>query len=108
MSADNMVYALPFQAEGAERVWRVLEVRLSGIEYELFEKMVASKDSEAFKEFAGPNSYTEALLAAHEWERKLDVCEYGVSAAAPDSLPMTLKILREQAEEAGYDMSSFK
>lgn len=75
MSADNLVYALPYKKLTGEIVWRVAQVYLSGLTWDLCYMMSTTSRVKRFQEFAGPEAARQAHAAAYELERRLPVCE---------------------------------
>ena len=102
MSADNLVYALPFQKMTGEVVWRVAEVFLSSLPWDLCHLMSTESRIKQFQEFDGPDAGRQAHAAALRIARKLPVCEYGTTLVDLDHAPFPLAQLQEDAVRAGY------
>lgn len=103
MSADNLVRALPFKKMTGQVVWRVLEVRLSGLPFELCHAMSTESRLKSFVEFEGPDAAKQARAAARRIARALPVCEYGTDVDDADQTPYTMEDLRAEAVKSGYD-----
>ena len=103
MSADNLVYALPFRKMSGEVVWRVAEVFLSGLAWDICHCMSTSARSNAFKEFKGVDAAKQAHKYAHSFARSLPICEYGTSISPESQEPFTMTRLQQDAVEQGYD-----
>lgn len=103
MSADNLVYALPFQKMTGQVVWRVLEVRLSSLAWELCYAMSTEARYKQFQEFEGPQAAQEAYAAARRLQIKLPVCEYGATLLPAQHEPLTMATLQRDAVEQGFD-----
>lgn len=101
MSADNLVYALPFQKATGESVWRVLEVQLSSLPWDLVYAMSSEGYVRQFQEFRGENAKCAAIAAARKLERELPICEYGLTIEDPEQ-PLTMAQLQQAAVESGY------
>lgn len=102
MSADNLVYALPFKKMTGAVVWRVGEVFLSGLGWDLCHMMSVQSRSKRFQEFSGPDAARQAHAAAVQLARRLPVCEYGVTALDESHEPLTMRQLQQRAIEDGY------
>lgn len=85
MSADNIIYIIPFKREDGVVVHRVCEVRVSGEEFELLDAMKNGK----YTEHEGPKSHRSARAGALWLSRELDVCEYGVSEYSTEPVDIT-------------------
>lgn len=103
MSADNLVYALPFKKMTGEVVWRVAQVWMSSLPWDLCYMMSDQSRRKSFQEFSGEEAAQQAYAAAIRMERNLPVCEYGLSLVEATHEPLTMAHLQEQAVEGGYD-----
>lgn len=110
MSADNQIAVFKFQKENGEIVWRVIHCSLSGQSYEIYKatKKPSLKPGNFSQEeqlqyhhvnyFDLPDR-NAALLRAHDWESRLDVCEYGVQTLFEDEQARTAQDLYEIASQ---------
>lgn len=103
MSADNLVQAFPFRKSTGEVVWRVMEATMSGLPYETCLYMSTRARDRRFAEFSGPQAAAQACAAARRMERKLTICEYGLSLAGRDDAPLSMEDLKQRALDEGYD-----
>lgn len=103
MSADNLVRALPFKKMTGQVVWRVLEVGLSGLPFELVYAMSTEARLKKFVEFDGPDAAKQARAAARRIARALPVCEYGTDVDDADQTPYTMEDLQAEAVKSGYE-----
>lgn len=74
MSADNIIYIIPFLRADKEVVHRVCEVRVSGAERQLESAMRIGK----YTEHTGLDSYQAAKSEARRLRKTLEVLEYGI------------------------------
>lgn len=103
MSADNLVQAIPFRKMTGEVVWRVAELQLSGLPWDLVHMMSTQARLKTFLEFEGLDAAKQAHAAALRVARSLPVCEYGVSCADESTEPYTMAKLQQEAVEQGYN-----
>jgi hypothetical protein len=80
MSADNIIYIIPFIRDDKRLVHRVCEVRVSGEKYSLEAAMRVG----AYTEHIGPDSYQLAKSEARRLRKTLEVLEYGIHDYAAD------------------------
>jgi hypothetical protein len=105
MSADNMIRAFPFRKMTGEVVWRVMEVTLSGLPYEMCLRMSTKVRYREFLEYTGRTAAQQANGAARRFERHVGICEYGISQDDDDAEPYTMASLLQKAVEEGYDVT---
>lgn len=103
MSADNLVYALPFKKMTGQVVWRVLQVHLSSLPWDLCYAMSAECRQKLFQEFEGQHGAQEAYAAARRLEDTLPVCEYGATLLPAHHEPLSMAQLQKDAVTEGYD-----
>jgi hypothetical protein len=94
MSADNLIAYFPFKKKNNEIVWRVCEVTLSSLAIDIFECVVTGK----FEEYEGRNAENAALAAARRIERKIQICEYGISKIMDEKV-LTIPIIEEYCNQ---------
>lgn len=99
MSADNLVQAVHFRKQDGSTVWRVAQAWMSSLPWDLCYMMSTQARERQFEEYS---NYADALAAAHAMVRRLDICEYGVSANEPHEPGFTLQELKQHAALQGY------
>lgn len=102
MSADNLVRAFRFKKADGTTVWRVAELSLSDLQWELCAIASTDASERRFLEFSGPLAEQSATRAAYDIERRLGICEYGVEVDGPGDKVQTMSSLQQSAIAAGY------
>lgn len=102
MSADNLVRAFRFKKADGTTVWRVADLSLSNLQWELCAIASTEAHERRFLEFSGPLAEQSAAAAAYDIERRLGICEYGVEVDGPGDEVQTMSSLQQSAIAAGY------
>lgn len=102
MSADNLMYAMPFKRMDGQVAWRVFEAFLSSLPWDKVIAMSVQSGRRKFLEFSGEDAEAKATATAERVARQLPICEYGACISGPDEGCKTMRDLQDDAIAAGY------